>query len=382
MARQKLPVGVYASGRSHFQFRITLPKGPDGKRRQEVRGGFLTADDAYDARRKRLAELGLGDEIPDDRITVGVWLERFLESHALSVKPNSTYVYRSHARHLTPLADVRLRDLTVARVQRWLDDLRRRHSANVARAARTLLVMALNEAVRQRLIPANVASLSRSPRHTATPRVILHNHDDDRQIDRFVTAAGDDELGAAWLLMLLCQLRPGEVRGLRWSDLDLDRGIVHIDVTGTRDESGRNIIGSDPKTASSRRPVSLPDRCVRLLREHRTRQHALRLKAPPGTWHDQGLVFPNGSGGVLAHQVLARRLARLCDAADVPVITPHSLRSSGATWLRSLGEDAEVLQRRLGHTSVATTLGMYSLPRPNESRQTSERLERELRREG
>lgn len=382
MAKQKLPTGVYASGRSHFQYRITLPKDATGTRRQEVRGGFLTADDAYDARRRRMAELGLGGEIPDDRMTVGDWLPRFLESHALDVGGNTTYQYRMQAKYLTAINDVRLRDLTVARVQRWLDSLRRERGANTARRARSLLVMALNEAVRQRLVPANVASLSRAPRHTPTPRVILHNHDDDRQIDRFVEHAERDPMAAAWLLMLLCQLRPGEVRGLRWSDLDLERGIVHVDVTGSRDAEGRAIVSDRPKTASSRRPISLPDRCVRLLREQRTKQNAIRLKAPPGVWVDQGLVFPGDTGAILSDKTLADRLTRLCATANVPRITPHSLRSSGATWLRSIGEDAEVVQRRLGHANIATTLGTYSLARPGESRATSERLERELRREG
>lgn len=372
--------GVYPSGKSHWQYRISLPKDTDGKRRQEVRGGYRTAEDAFEARRRRLIELGLGDDVPDDRMTLGRWLDAFLESHALNVDASTIYNYQGRKAYITPLLDVRLRDLTVLRVQRWVDAVAREKSPSRARDARQLLVMALNEAVRQRLMPVNVAHLSRAPRHEPKKRTILTNGEHDRQIDRFVESAERDHFAAAWLLMLMCQLRPGEISGLHWRDVNLDRATVAITTTRTRNATGQWVIGDGPKTTSSRRVIEMPERCVRLLREHRARQNERRLKAPPGWWDEQDLVFPNARGGILSNDVIDYRLEQLCKRADVPRITPHSLRATGATWARSLGEDAEVVQRRLGHKKIETTLGMYSLERPGESRETSDRLERALKR--
>ena len=371
--------GVYASGLVHWQYRISLPKDPaTGKRSQEVRGGFQSDEDAHFARQRRMVELGLGDDIPDDRMTVGAWVNQYLDSHALNVDESSIHNYRGRVQYLTPLADVRLRELTVPRVQRWVDALARSKSPATARTARGLLVQALNEAIRQRLIATNVAHLSRAPRHTPAKRVILSGDD----ISRFAATAERDRLGAAWMLLLLCQLRPGEIAGLRWPDIDLDRGRVHVDITRTRNVKGQWVLGDGPKRESSRRTIDLPDICVRLLKEHRRAQNERRLQAPPGWWTDRDLVFPNARGDVITNHVLETRLKRVCLTAGVPVLTPHSLRTTGATWARSLGEDAEVVQRRLGHKNVQTTLNLYSYERPGESRQTSERLEDALRKQG
>lgn len=164
--------------------------------------------------------------------------------------------------------------------------------------------------------------------------------------------------------------------------VNLDRGIIGIDATRTRDAQGKWIIGDGPKTPSSERDIEIPELCVRVLREHRARQNAFRLKAPPGWWRDQDLVFPNRHGDVIASHTIEYRLTKLCELAKVPRLTPHELRHTGATWARAIGEDAEVLQRRLGHKKIETTLGTYSQERPGESRETSQRLERDLRRPG
>lgn len=360
-----LPTGVYVSGLSHYQYRLQ-PRGTDpatGKRPAPiVRGGFLTPEDAATARAAMAAELGQGATPDAVTVTVGAYVERFLADHAADVRATTIGRYQRLARvFIAPdaIARVALRDLTADQVEAWVKRSVRRSTPGEAAQARRLLIQALSRAERFGLIERNVATLSTPPKTTPKARRALSEDEAQRLVA--VIAERDDTLTAAWYLLLFASLRPGEVLALRWDDLDLDAGVIRIRRTVTRNERHRPIIGTDPKTPSSKRSFPLPEACVVALRAHRRWLNAKRLAAPPGTWDDQGLVFPSWGGRLRTHDSLQRRLVTLCrDAAIDPPITPHELRHSGATIARSQGVEPEVLQRRLGHKKITTTLGVYS----------------------
>lgn len=363
-AKRKLPPGVYTSGLTHYQFRVTLPKDPaTGTRPQIVRGGFTSPEAAYAAREAYLAgernPAVLSGTAPRPE-TVAEYLPRFLALHRCGDNTRRAYRWRM-GYVVAGLGDVPLTTLSIGQVQDWLDTLAVAVSPATARAAREFLVLALNRLVRAERLPRNVAALATPPSHTRSLPTILRGN----ELATFLRAldAESAEQRALWLLALYGQLRAGELAGLCWRDVDTASGAVTVARTRTRGEDHRPRLGQDAKTPAGRRTVALPAVVVAALKAHRVEQAAHRLSAPIGyDIEDHGLVFPGRRGRVAGSSGMEARLARLCRRAGVPVVTPHDLRHAGASLLIELGVDAKTVAERLGHASPATTLTTYVHP--------------------
>jgi integrase len=153
-------------------------------------------------------------------------------------------------------------------------------------------------------------------------------------------------------------MRRGELLGLRWDDVDLDRGVLAVRRTLGRGQDGRWEIGS-PKTKSGRRSIALPPSARESLQRYRLRQLERRLALGPA-WQDEGNVFTNETGGPLHVNRLAYRFTKLIERARVPRIRFHDLRHTSATLLLAQGVHPKIVQERLGHAKISMTLDRYS----------------------
>ncbi len=383
-ARKSPYPGVYPSGSASWQYKLRLPRDPaSGQRSMETRGGFATDREAHEARIRRQAQLIDGVARRPNRETVGGYLRDWIGRQA-RLKPGSRHEKRRLIETLIVphIGDIPVRQLEPRHVEDWLAALARHPnqrtkqpglSASSIRSVRGILVTALNAAVAHRTIPFNPAAVVSGPPRTPSAPVVWT----DAEIEQALPVIDADmELGALWRLALFTQLRPGELIGLRWADLDLDAGTLYVAATRTIDEDGKVTLGDSPKTPDSARPIPLPGATVLALRRHRARQNELRLRHPLGTeWNSLGLVFPSPRGRLYNHQTLTRRLDALCEWAAVRRLTPHGLRHTGATWLARRGVDPATISARLGHSSVAFTMNTYVHPNDDDQRDAGERLE-------
>ncbi|MFB3127913.1 MAG: tyrosine-type recombinase/integrase [Candidatus Acidiferrales bacterium] len=163
------------------------------------------------------------------------------------------------------------------------------------------------------------------------------------------------------LVAVLSGLRVGEVLALRWKHLDLLRGTIHVR------ESVYEGRFSPPKTVSSRRSVPMSRVLKQVLLAHRSR---LQRVAP------DDLVFATKRGTAFSSKNLHRRvLLPGCDTAGVPRVGWHAFRHTHATLLSELGESIKTAQAQLGHSSLQTTLEVYTHAVPETQRAAVERLE-------
>jgi integrase len=165
-----------------------------------------------------------------------------------------------------------------------------------------------------------------------------------------------DSLRALWRFYAVTGCRRGEGLGLRWRDLDLDRGIATI--VNQRAIAGGSVVEGAPKTAAGARTVSLDDDTVDLLRAHRVEQRAEFMKL--GIRPDHDLVFTGPTGADVWPQRATARFRELCDELGLPRIGVHGLRHTVATWMISHGMDAKLVAQHLGHAHVSVTLGLYT----------------------
>lgn len=173
----------------------------------------------------------------------------------------------------------------------------------------------------------------------------------------FLASTRDDRLHTLWLTMATTGVRRGEALGLRWGDIDLDASRASIRRSLT--SAAGKLTFAEPKTAKSRRSIALDPATIAALRAHRMRQLQERL-AWAGAYDDNDLVFAREDGSPLRPDSASRRFIELSKAAGVPRIRVHDLRHTYATLALAAGVHPKIVSERLGHSSVAFTLDVYS----------------------
>jgi integrase len=186
-------------------------------------------------------------------------------------------------------------------------------------------------------------------------------------------AAAGARLEALYVLAINTGMRQGELLALRWTDVDLNAGALHVRATLQRTREG--FVFTEPKTTSSRRQVALTRAAVEALRSHHTRQAEERLHVG-AAWEDDDLVFANEVGQPLdATAVLRRSFYPLLERSNLPRIRFHDLRHTAATLLLGQGVHPKIVSEMLGHSQIAITLDLYSHVTPTMQRQAVEALE-------
>jgi integrase len=174
-------------------------------------------------------------------------------------------------------------------------------------------------------------------------------------------------------------MREGELLGLRWEDVDLERGLLHLRHALVR-EGGKAVLG-DLKTPKSRRSVGLTAVATNALRGHLERQLA-EMERMGSLYQPGGLVFATESGTLINPSNLRNRsfkpLLRRGFGEAGPDICFHDLRHTCATLLLSQGTHPKLVQELLGHASIAMTLDIYSHFLPSMGEQTVRAMEAAL----
>jgi integrase len=278
---------------------------------------------------------------------VDVWATRVLAGRKLA--PRTRERYERHCRVITEeLGSRRLSKLTADDIEAMLD----RQFADGASSRDTLtkvrstLVQILDFAVRRGLAVRNPAVHATVPAEAAreAARVSLT----PEQARALYTACESEPLGPMVRLGLLVGMRPGELAGLRWGDVDLDRRILTVGhAVQMRGSRGHHV--DVLKTSASHRTIGLPIAAVSVLRDQqlRTVDTEGAVGQRPGD-----LVFLSRAGTVLEPSNVRRELSRICDIAGVPRITPNELRHTCATLLNDDGVPLELIADMLGHTTT------------------------------
>ena len=304
-------------------------------------------------------------------VTVARAAELWLEScEAAGLERTTITAYRQHADlHITPiLGALRLSQLTVPLVRGFEDRLRRDgRSPVMVRKARRSLGALLADAQERGLVAQNVVYSMRKHRRSA-------RDDGNGKLEMGIDIPTPDEMravvaklphipdAARWrpllLMAIFAGLRASELRGLRWSDVDLKRG--DLQVRQRADRYGK--IGR-PKSEAGKRTVPLPPMLVSALREH-------CLASPK---NELDLVFANSRGSIEHRNTIVERgfhpaqVAAGVTNGDGKAKYPglHSLRHFYASWCINRRVDGglelplKLVQARLGHASIQMTADTY-----------------------
>lgn len=304
--------------------------------------------------------------------SVGSWLDHWLstiiEPHR---SPNTTANYRTVIEeHLKPgLGSIRLADLTPEHVEKLLAH---KAAAGLSRSyvsrMKTVLAAALKHAERRRKVTHNAASLAAMPK-TAAPEERRALTADEKE--RFLAAAVGDRLEALIVVGFELGLRPGELTGLLWSDVDIEGTFPTVSVTGSMKRRPDSSLRRGPVKRSRRgvRTIAVPPYVQKTLKVHKARQASEKLNVGEA-WADPNLVFATAIGTPLDPSAIRKLFARIGAAAGIEGAFPYIARHTCASLLLNeagvsveqvaqlLGDDAQTIYKHYHHptSSIVTVL--------------------------
>jgi integrase len=345
---------------------LSLGKKPDGTRwRATVYGANKSEcrDRMRTAREEAVKHTPQGAKQP-----LGEFLDAWLKiRREAAMNPSTDHIYSNNVdRFLKPiLGAVPLSDLTPTHVHQMFDSMRDVGNSEHARAeAHKTLRTALSYAVYPlRAITYNPAKGIKAPKAQAKPKLTWTAE----QLGAFYSALKGEWHEVYFVIAGMTGMRPGEILGLQWSDIDFQTAELHV--SHTLLEVRGKLLGRAPtKTTTSDRKIPLGPVVMSALRAQRARLMAAGLAACP--W-----VVPSRQGTPVFKANLARVLDRVIQRAGLSRITPHGFRHTHATLALSSGEDAKVISMRLGHSDIRVTLGTYHNPSAEIQREVSNRFE-------
>jgi integrase len=227
-------------------------------------------------------------------------------------------------------------------------------SVKTVRNIHTVLHKALADAARKGTVARNVAVLADPPRLSSARRPEMRVWD-AKQPGQFLREIAGHRLYPAFYLLANTGMRRGEVLGLRWKDVDLERATLSV---------SRSLVNvayrpqlSDVKTNNGRRTIDLEPKTVAVLRAWEKRQIEERILAnlrPPAD-----LIFAHPDGSVINPDYLSQVFDRHVAKSTLPSIRLHDLRHTHASILLKEGVPLKVVSERLGHANPAFTLSVY-----------------------
>ncbi len=300
------------------------------------------------------------------------FVDDWLTSVRSSLKPRTWTRYEQLIRvHAKPaIGKLQVDKITPQHVQRLYAEMLEDGSAEATvLQLHAVLHKAFKQAVRWDLVRRNVLDAVVRPKR---PRQEMRTFSPE-QARQFLEAIHGERYEALFVLALTTAMRQGELLALRWDDIDLENGVVHLQRSVQRTNEGFHV--TDPKTRGSRRQVELSSMATSALEAHRVNQTAERLLTG-SAWKDEGLVFSSRTGGYVdASHLLRHCFYPLLERSSLPHIRFHDLRHTAATLMMVQGIHPKVVSEMLGHSTIAITLDLYSHVTPTMQRSAANALD-------
>jgi integrase len=326
-------------------------------------GGFPTRTAARKARDSARNAVNRGTYVPPANLTVGQWLDRWITAHEVELKPSTAASYRANiSRYLRPaIGHERVQSLSPSRLSLLFKDLSEHGgqdgkplSPRTVQFARAVLRRAMNDAVLDRLIEVNpVIGTKRppvdKPKHTTWtgPQLLAF----------LATLTSEDRWAPLWTLALASGMRRGELMALRWSDVDLDTGLIAVERSVT--QVGLDRIYTTPKNHDTR-DLSIDPRTVAALKAWRMVQLSERLAWGEAYQGTEDLLFTWQDGRPVRPDYVTKAFVKSQAGAEVPRLKLHEARHTHATLLLREGVPVHIVAKRLGHKDASVTLDVYA----------------------
>lgn len=300
--------------------------------------------------------------VKPEKVTLDDYLDRWLAYVKPSVRPATHRGYEDALEHARRhLGKVEIGKLNPLAVQEFYSRLReetyrrghtvRRYGERTVQLVHAVLREALQQAVKWRLIHENPVQHVEAPR----PKKYRPNLLPPERMAEFLEKIKDDPWYPVFFTALATGMRRGELAGLRWPFVDLQRGTITVQETRI---VVRKVTTGEPKSGYGERTFKIGEDLVEMLRVHKARQERLARELGE-EWKGSDYVFTNRRGEPYYPTSIYTALQRLLTKHGFERIRLHDLRYSYVSMARRAGVPLEVVSRRVGHHSPAFTANQY-----------------------
>ena len=354
--------GCITERNGSLRFKVSLGKNPRTGKYESYYETFRgNRTDAQKRLRQILTELDKGIFTKPGKTTVADYLNIWLHDYCKPrLSPHTIRLYSYICRvHLIPtLGKLTLTELKPQHLQTlYSDKLSSGLTARTVQLFHVAIHKALKNAVRINLLSRNVADAVQKPK---VQRPEMHPMTEN-DLGRFLDAAKQGNYYALFYTYLFTGMRRSELLAVRWCDVDLLGMQISVSRTMQYTNGVKNhVTFKEPKSKNSRRLIALSPSNVLILEEHQEAQQKMRgsLQLPPITQND--LVFSHWDGSPLLPDSITHAWVKLARKCGLYGVRLHDARHTHATIMLKQGIHPKIVQERLGHSTISTTLDTYS----------------------
>ena len=342
---------------------VDVPRVADEPRRQKWFSGYSTRREAERDLARILSEMYGGTYVEASTLTLAEYLRYWLDAYAsVNVAGKTLEVYTQIIEKgiIPALGCVPLAKLAPVAIQTFYSKrLNSGGREGKALSPRTVLhdhrVLheALRHAVKWEMLSRNPTDAVEPPR----PKAAVVHPLDEKGCNALIREVKGTDYEMPVFLAIWTGMRRGEILALRWSDVDLIRGVAMV--TRSLQQTKAGLSFKEPKSAKGRRQLALSPETVTELKAHWTRQAKLRLLLGPG--YDNGdLVCPRADGQPVKPDTFTVCFKGFISKRGFPSLRFHDLRHTHASLLLKANIHPKIVSERLGHATIGITLDTYS----------------------
>jgi len=288
------------------------------------------------------------------------WVKEYCETN-LSI--NTIDGYRQYIeKHIKPvLGHVKLEKLMLGHLQAFYSNKLKngRLNGKGGLSKRTIVIMhkmihcSLAKALKWQLVVRNVADNVEIPKADKFNAIALN----EKQTNLLIDKVKDTELYIPVMIGIYTGMRRGEVLGLTWDNVNLEKGYIRVAQSLYATTQGLQFL--PPKTKSSIRTIAIPNSLINILKKHRIKQLESKLRLGE-LYGNNNVVCCYDDGRLFNPKTFSSNFNCLLKTSNLPLIRFHDLRHSHASLLVKLGIQPKIISERLGHSSIGITMDLYS----------------------
>lgn len=354
-------------------YRASIRLGRDAQGKQ-VRKEFYgkTKKEVKDKLTEFKKEYLKGNIDVSNNFTVAEWYITWLEEYQKkNVKPRTYLRYEGLYRNYikgSSLAKVKLTNLKVTHLRKYYNQLIEAGASNsVINTLNAKLKTCLAEAERQELISKNPAKIITLKSDDHKREVQILSVEDQARFLEYLEV-NNHKHKMLFTLALASGLRLGELLGLKWEDINFEKGELSVkrSLQKIKNNEGKWVqVEQTPKTVNSIRVVPIPANVLKELKQHKIEQNKTILLVGDA-YTNNNYVFCNDLGAPLDDKTPGRNMTTILKHLDIEYIKFHALRHTFITRMFEAGVDAKTIAELVGHSDVSTTLNIYTHVSTNE----------------
>ena len=319
---------------------------------------------------KKLDSCRLPNETDD--MTLQEWMLLWLDKYKKIMLKQTTYEnYKLNINvHIvgSEIGSIKLTSLTTGMLQTFYNnklegkDNAKKLSRRTVEYLHTIIGSSLAQAYKNELITKNVNEFTVLPSKEKNEIVPLSAD----EVKKVLIAAKKSDIYALIVVEIFTGMRKGEILGLQWKDVDFDKNVIYVrhnlcrvQSDSSEDSRKTKLVLMEPKTRKSKRTIPLSKEAVHVLRYHRMKQNEQKMKYRT-IYQDQDIVFAKANGDFESPREVIKKFHKVLESAGVRKCRFHDLRHTFASLLLNEGESMKVIQEVLGHSTITTTMDIYS----------------------